>query len=277
MTHMPNAYGQEDVHLYQEPERTSVMAILSLVLGILGCCTFVTAPIGVLLGVFGLVGISRSKGRVGGTGLAIGGIIVSVLSLAIWLGMIFGFGGMVKMFVKQFGGNIEQVLADVQSADYDSARSLLGSPAAEVSDADLAAFHAAYTQDLGAFVGLPNGLGELFSGYGAVIDQFEPYNGRQGYIPLPIQFDSDWVLAIYVMDPSGQGGSQGSVPPPEMIILIGPDGQEYTIPPNAGVVDSVNQPDGTLPNPDSDADSQPDEAPGDENADETGTQDPEGP
>lgn len=276
MTHMPDAYGQRDVHLYQEPERTSVMAILSLVLGILGCCTFVTAPIGVLLGIFGLIGISRSKGRVGGTGLAIGGLIVSVLSLAIWLGMIFGVGGMMKMFVKQFGGNIEQVLTEVQNGDYDAARAILGTPANNATDAELAGFHAAYTQDLGSFVGLPNGLGELLSGYGAVIEQFEPYNGRQGYIPMPIQFDSDWVLAIYVMNPNG-GGGQGSVPTPEKIILVGPDGREYTIPANAGDIDSVNLPDGAAPAPDSDADSQPDEAPGDENADETGTQDPEGP
>jgi uncharacterized membrane protein len=280
MSHMQADYENTNVQMYTEPERTSVMAILSLVLGILGCCTLVTAPVGVLLGIFGLFGISRSKGRVGGSGLAIGGVIVSILAMAIWLGIVFGFGGMLKMFVTQFGGTTETVLTEIQNGDYDAARAELASPAADMSDAEFAAFHAAYTADLGSFVGLPSGLGELFSGYGAVGPQIQAYNGRPGYIPMPVRFDSGWVLVMYVMDPSAQSGSQGSVPRPDKLILIGSDGTEYTLPADAGDKTSANRPDAVLGGGDLPAGGAEDQTPTDENADDSGDaggEEPDGP
>jgi uncharacterized membrane protein len=277
MSHMQADYENTNVQMYTEPERTSVMAILSLVLGILGCCTLVTAPVGVLLGIFGLFGISRSKGRVGGSGLAIGGVIVSILAMAIWLGIVFGFGGMLKMFVTQFGGSTETLLVDIQNGDYDAARALLASPGADATDEDLAAFYAAYSADLGDYVGLPDGIGELFSGYMAVGELIQPYNGRPGYIPLPVRFDSDWVLVMYVMNTTGQGGSSGSVPPAERLILIGPDGKEYTIPADAGDNPSENRPACALPTGEIPAGDTQDEAPTSDPADEPGAEDPEAP
>jgi hypothetical protein len=60
--------------------KTSGMAIASLVLGILGFCG-VTAILGVILGIVAQVKISRSGGRLKGRGLAIAGILLSVLTL----------------------------------------------------------------------------------------------------------------------------------------------------------------------------------------------------
>ncbi len=71
-----------------EPRRTSVMAILSLVCGLV--C--VVPGIGVLATIFGitsLVGINRSRGRVGGTGLAITGIVLGLLFSMIWIGILY--------------------------------------------------------------------------------------------------------------------------------------------------------------------------------------------
>ena len=269
MSNMPGTYENSDVNLYQEPERTSIMAILSLVFGVLGCCTFVTAPVGVLLGVFGIFGISRSKGRVGGMGLAIGGLIVSILSIAIWAGIVFGVGGAMKVAIIQFGATTEGILTDVQNGDFDSARAQMIAPASDVSDADFAAFYASYKADLGDYVGLPSGIGELFSGYGAVGQQIQAYNGRPGFVPMPVRFDSGWILVIYVMETNGQGGGTGpnGMPPPKMLMLIGPDGQEYTLPADAGDNSSVNRPadGGEVQTPDTDQ------------ADESGEEDPEGP
>lgn len=274
-----HSYSENPVsQVYQEPERTSVMAILSLIFGFLGCCVFVTAPLGVLLGILGLFGISRNRGRVGGSGLAIGGVIVSILAMAIWVGIVFGFGGMLKMFVKQFGGMTEGILTDIQMADFDAVRSRMAPPASELTDADFAAFHAAFAADLGEFVGLPTGLGELVSGYTAVGQQIQTYQGRPGYIPMPARFDSGWVLVIYVTDPSGQGGSSGqAVPPPMMLIVVGPDGREYTLPADAGDGDSVNRPagalfDGSVPEVEGQ-----DQTPAGDPADDSGDVDPQGP
>lgn len=277
MSQTQSSYENANVQMYQEPERTSVMAILSLIFGFLGCCVFVTAPIGVLLGILGLFGISRSKGRVGGTGFAIGGVVVSILAMAIWLGIVFGVGGAMKVGITQFGATTEGLLTDIQNADYDAARGRMIPPASEVGDAELAAFYAAYSADLGDYVGLPTGLGELFSGYGAVGQQIQAYNGRPGFVPMPLRFDSGWVLILYVMDPSGQGGTAGQMPPPKMLILIGPDGQEYTLPADAGDADSVNRPSDELPVGSTEDLEAEDQAPTSDPADEPGVDDPEGP
>lgn len=58
--------------------KTSGLAITSLVLGILGALTCgVTALFGLILGVVALVKVKGSRGTVGGSGLALAGIIVS--------------------------------------------------------------------------------------------------------------------------------------------------------------------------------------------------------
>jgi len=60
------------------PQKTSGLAIASLVLGILGFCTYgITALVGLILGIVSLKKIKRSNGTIGGRGLAIAGISVS--------------------------------------------------------------------------------------------------------------------------------------------------------------------------------------------------------
>lgn len=61
--------------------KTSVLAVLSLVMGILGLCTGVTAPVGVILGIIAIVKINRSGGQLSGTGVAIAGTCVSSAAL----------------------------------------------------------------------------------------------------------------------------------------------------------------------------------------------------
>jgi len=65
-----------------EPERTSGMAIASLVLGILGFVTFgVTGLIGAGLGIIALIQIDRSQGKLGGKGLAVAGTALSGITV----------------------------------------------------------------------------------------------------------------------------------------------------------------------------------------------------
>jgi prepilin-type processing-associated H-X9-DG protein len=66
------------------PSETCPMATASLVLGILGLCTMGVAAIaGLVLGVAAVFRISRSRGRLGGMGLAVGGLVVSALMLLV--------------------------------------------------------------------------------------------------------------------------------------------------------------------------------------------------
>jgi prepilin-type processing-associated H-X9-DG protein len=76
---MDNMQTQEKLRM---EARTSGLAIASLILGILGFCTFGLAGIaGLILGIVGLIAISKSAGQLKGGGLAIAGIIVSAISL----------------------------------------------------------------------------------------------------------------------------------------------------------------------------------------------------
>lgn len=65
-----------------QPERTSGMAIAALVLGLLSPCASVFTGIpAIVCGILGLRDIGRSRGRVGGTGLAIAGIVLGVVGM----------------------------------------------------------------------------------------------------------------------------------------------------------------------------------------------------
>jgi prepilin-type processing-associated H-X9-DG protein len=68
------------------PTKTSGLAIASLVLGCLGLFSCgVTSLVGVVLGIIALVRINKSQGRLGGQGLALAGMIVSVAFLLLGL------------------------------------------------------------------------------------------------------------------------------------------------------------------------------------------------
>ncbi|MGH2698887.1 MAG: DUF4190 domain-containing protein [Actinomycetota bacterium] len=75
--------------------RTNGMALVSLTLGILG---FLVLPIlasiaGIICGVASKRSIERSEGREGGRELAVAGIVLSSVGLAVWSGLLlFGFG-----------------------------------------------------------------------------------------------------------------------------------------------------------------------------------------
>jgi len=64
------------------PQKVSGLAITSLVLGILGFCSWgITSLFGLIFGCIGLSKISKSGGTLGGKGLAIAGICISGVTL----------------------------------------------------------------------------------------------------------------------------------------------------------------------------------------------------
>jgi len=242
MTQMQSPYqDQTDVTLYQEPERTSIMAIMSLIFGVGGCCLGLTSIPALLLGVFSLVGISKSKGRVGGTGFSIAGILIGLLTLAIWIGILFGGSYMFKTMMTSFGDTVEQVMLDVQADNFDGVRGAMGSPGADVPDEELVLFREAYRSTLGDFVSKPDGMGDMWGGYLTIGPLIQPYNGRPGYIPIPMHFDSGWGLVIYVMDM--QSSQSQAFPPPVELIVIDQQGNEYHLPMAAGSSPAPELPD----------------------------------
>ena len=86
--------------------KTSRLAIASLVLGILGFCG-VTAIVGMILGIVARVQIGRSGGRLQGKGMALAGIILSVVMLGVGLvaaGVILPMLAKMKHQQQQFMG-----------------------------------------------------------------------------------------------------------------------------------------------------------------------------
>jgi len=71
--------------------KTSGLAIAALVCGIVGLCTAGLGGIaGIILGIVAMAKVNRSAGQLKGKGLAIGGIIVGILSILLWAVLIVG-------------------------------------------------------------------------------------------------------------------------------------------------------------------------------------------
>lgn len=247
-------FDTDQVMFEGEPERTSIAGILSLVLGLIGCCTFVTAPIGLLLAIVGIVGISRSRGRVGGMGFAIAGLIISLLSCMLWLGALLGFRGLIGQMDQHVSKPTAQIFLDIQSDNFDGARSAMIPPASNRTDAELAAFHAAYSSTLGELVSTPNGFGEYLSGWMSLGQNLQTLQGRNDFIPIPMVFDNGTGLVVLVFDPTNQNQQ---MPVPLDLIVFDAQGNEYQLS-DFDSSASAAQPADSDADADADADADPD-------------------
>jgi competence protein ComGC len=82
-----------------QPQKTSGLAIASLVLGGLGMCSAgLTGLVGLILGIVALVSINKSQGQLGGKGLAIAGISVSAVFTLLMVPMMMAIA--IPNFVK---------------------------------------------------------------------------------------------------------------------------------------------------------------------------------
>ena len=71
-----------------QTRKTSALAVISMILGILSICTFfLTAPLAFILGVISLFMIARSGGQLKGMGFAITGIVVPIVVLPLMMGI----------------------------------------------------------------------------------------------------------------------------------------------------------------------------------------------
>lgn len=231
MTQMQQFDGTDHITMYHEPERTSIAAILGLVCSCIGCCGGITAIPGIFLSIFGIVGISRSKGRIGGMGFAIAGLLVGLLVLALWGGILgmtsFGF----KWMEDNAAAPTVLILKDIEAGNFDAARAALGSPAADVPDELLITFRENYLAAMGPVVSETHGPIGLFQGYMAVGQQFQNYNGRPNIMPVPIEFDSGMGLVVIEMNPTIQSNSGSMSIVPVRIFVVESDGTEHILPP----------------------------------------------
>jgi hypothetical protein len=107
--------------------KTSGLAIAALVCGIAGLCTAGLGGIaGLILGIVAVRKVNRSAGQLTGKGLAIGGIIVGILSVLLWGVVAAGAAGLLHFRVQSHEvrarSMAERSLADIAerpATDYD--------------------------------------------------------------------------------------------------------------------------------------------------------------
>ncbi len=224
----PGAYM--DPHAaYAEPPRTSGLAIGALVLGLLGiipCLGLLTAPIGILLGLIGVIAIKAPMQK--GRGMAVAGIVLGLLFTA---GQGYGIMKLVGWFqpmIAMVNNGPQSQLADGFAGDIGSFRASFDGDGATLSDAEALAF-----------------IDELRSRYGefnsSALDQAggqgsQPPFGQQNFsMPYILQFDNATVSAdveIRIIEAPGQSppfaGKLG------YILITDPDRGDLRYPPLPG-------------------------------------------
>lgn len=235
---------------FDRPTRLSALAISSLVTGVvslIGCCVPALGVLPVVLGVIAIIVVQRSRGALSGRGLAVGGLVLGLLSLlvstGIWIGISMG------------AGSIGPVYSQAFSDDPAVVRSVLTSSASsELTDERIAEFQSRLESDVGGTVTIPKGLGPLWNGYASADPQdMEQASGagEPNVWPLPAATDQGIVMVLIQMSDSETLGS--GLPGVQNAGYVAPDGS---------IVWLLGE---STPAPDENA--SPDEAPADEDPD----------
>lgn len=195
------SYGYETDSM-SEPPRTSAMAVVSLVLSVVGCCLPI-GLLGALIGIFSLVGISRSQGRVSGRGLAIAGIIIGVINTGIWIGGWLAVTNGYQAYVKM----TSTTLTALETGDYQTVRNHLD-PSLTLTDEQFDAFVEAYRADLGSFQGMAPNVIDFVGDFTDpnVGPKMQNYQGRQNMMPVAARFAQTKTVVLFMFDPQAQGG-----------------------------------------------------------------------
>lgn len=208
--HAAQDFGHE---LPSEPPRTSVLAIVALVLSLI-CFIPGLSTIGSVLGVFAIILIAKSAGRVKGTGIAVAAILVGLLFSMLQLGLALGVNAAMREYAR-FG----QPVAHIEAGESTQLRGLLTKDtAAALTDADIEAFRQAYTQDAGAFQDVPSGILPVFEAFTQIGDPNQTMNQQnvpyQNPIPVPGRFANGYRLLWVAV---AQNERASSVPLPAVI------------------------------------------------------------
>jgi hypothetical protein len=189
-------------------QKTSVMAVTALVLSLI-CFIPGLSVLAIILGIAALLVISRSGGRVRGSGLAIAGLIIGLLVSVGWVTAAIGMAQVTKMFTGQLVAPAATSLKALESGDLPGARQIFSTSAnASISDDSLTAFKDAYTAELGKFQGVPQSLLEIIEGYSQVGPLIQPYQGRNDVFPVPAKFEKGMALVVLEMDTTAMNSGQ---------------------------------------------------------------------
>jgi hypothetical protein len=228
----PSPAGPQYQGDFIEPvhRRTSILAIFSLVVSIIGCVAFcIPGPgaVGVILGGLAVLFIARSAGRLTGMGLAITGIVLGLLSSLVVIWLWVGMGQAMSVVGGKLLQPIGSSMAALEKGDTKSARTIFSRNAdTAITDKDLQDFTAAYQAELGHFQSAPNSLWSMITELMQIGPAMQHIQGGDQLIPIPLKFDKgSAVLGVYVDDGSPANGGP-DMPPAFNLRIVTLDGKD---------------------------------------------------
>jgi len=188
------------------PQRTSLLAVASIVCSIPCCVLPGMGLVGIGLGAASLGLISHSQGRLSGKPAAITGIFLGLLATVAQLAVGFGFVQGWNFYSKQMVPTAEALLTSAAASDYDAARLLMPQQAGEATpDRRFQLFIDEIESRQGPIQGANARFGELFNAFGRVYGSSQGQQGPAGSqpqstqdvypIPLVVACDQGNVLA----------------------------------------------------------------------------------
>jgi hypothetical protein len=212
--------------------RVSVLAVASLVFGIL-CCVPTFGLIALILGGAGMVAISRSEGRLTGRGLALAGMILGLI------GTIFtAVAGFITLQGVAQVQSLSGSYSFVEQKDYKHFRELLTTSASQqLTDDQIEEFHQKVNAAWGKNIGATKGLGEFISGYQAILPRMQGMqptssSGQGVAFPVPMRFEKGTAPAVIELD--GQQKTTRGTPAIDNIMVMDQGGQAIWLIPPAG-------------------------------------------
>jgi Domain of unknown function (DUF4190) len=184
--------------------RTSVLAIFSLILGVLCFLPVVPGVLALILGGAAIVLISRSNGKLAGMGLAITGVVLGLLSSLLWVSITIGVVSTAKWVTNAMLSPPHAFITAAIAGDPAKARDqLVAGAKTQVSDEQIKEFGAKVSVALGDPKPLPTGIIEIAQSFGAYRAMKNlPQNQTLPGPPMPMEFAKG--QAIVVLQPSGR-------------------------------------------------------------------------
>lgn len=194
----PAEKGQHLDEMDDGPSRLSVLALGALLLSIPSCCIPLlgigTGPVAAILGIAALLVIGRSRGRLGGRGLAATAIFLGVISTALWGAVGAGLNSAYQWYLKNPVATTNSFIVALQKDDLATARGFLSTGAAnDLSDEQLREYASAVKSAHGEYTRAPGDLSLWFKAFrDAYTGGGKPQQQRGGSSqdpPLPVALE----------------------------------------------------------------------------------------
>lgn len=256
---VPN--GEYSVH-----PRTSVMAVVSLILGILSiptCCILVGAPLGLFaaaLGIAALLAINaRADGSLEGRGLAVTGVVSGTIGLFLSLFVLWGASRASNVFAQAASAPLVAIEAmDARALD----ATLSKNASARLDEAHMKAFRDAYQAKLGKFKRAKGSLRDVITSFQTLFSDKRIQARMQAegvaYFPVGAEFEKgDAFILLVLPQQQSYGPKQGQMNiledlgvlplDGEPFMLLGPAKDSKTPAPTPTVPDGGPKPDPSTP------------------------------